>query len=300
MSEPTVIVEGAGVLRGKEVTMPWIAPSHQAPALALKIWRPAAFSGLALVLGSVVPDLEFILRLDNDWIVSHTFAAQVYFTVPMVLLLHVLLTGLVLPFVGPLVPPGPPLFLEGLDALRPLRSTRDWATASVSAFIGGLTHVLLDGVTHGNHSGWALAFLPGLALPITHPFGSMPLHDLLHPALSLFLGVGALQAWQGLVREGRLWAWRGEEPRVLAAAPTAVWRRTLRFLVVASLTGALVAPALRSPDSFLGSLELALFGAIAFFLYGLVAAAAADRALRALPRRRLVRLRPVLALALGE
>ncbi len=280
--------------------MPWIVPSHQAPALSLKIWRPAAFSGLALVLGSVVPDLEYMLRLDNDWVFSHTFAAQVYFTIPMALLLHMLLTGLVLPFAGPLVPTGPPLFLEGLDALRPLRSPREWATAAASASIGGLSHVVLDGITHGNHSGWALAFLPGLAIPVPHPFGVVPLHDALHPALSFFLGLGALQAWQGLVREGRLWAWRGEEPRPRTVAPEAVRRRALRFLVVAVLSGAVLAPTLRSPASFTEGLELALFGAIAFLLYGLVLAAAADRALRSLPRRRLARLRPVLALALGD
>ena len=43
--------------------MPWIVPSHQAPVLPLKAWRPAWFSGLGLVLGSVTPDLVFIFSL---------------------------------------------------------------------------------------------------------------------------------------------------------------------------------------------------------------------------------------------
>jgi hypothetical protein len=280
--------------------VPWLVPSHQAPALSLKIWRPAAFSGLALVLGSLAPDLEFILRLDRDWVVSHTFAAQFYFTVPLTLLLQGLLTGLVLPFMVPLLPAGPPLYLEGLHALRPLRTPREWVVAGVSAWIGGFTHVVLDGVTHGNHSGWALTFLPGLAMPIAHPFGSVPLHDVLHPSLSLFLAIATLQAWQGLVRSGQLWAWRGEVPRDLPPASNAVRRRTLRFLSLAIVAGAFVAPLFRRPESLYATLELALFGAIAFFLYGLVAAAVADRVLRAFPRRRRLRLRPFVAQALGD
>jgi Domain of unknown function (DUF4184) len=280
--------------------VPWLVPSHQAPALSLKIWRPAAFSGLALVLGSLAPDLEFILRLDRDWVVSHTFAAQLYFTVPLTLFLHGLLTGLVLPFMVPLLPAGPPLHLEGLHALRPLRSPREWAVAGVSAWIGGFTHVVLDGVTHGNHSGWALAFLPGLAMPIAHPFGSVPLHDVLHPSLSIFLAVATLQAWQGLVRNGQLWAWRGEVPRERPPASHAVRRRTLRFLTLASVAGAVLAPLLRRPESLYAAFEFALFGAIAFLLYGLVVTAAADRVLRALPRKRRLRLRPFVAPALGD
>src|SRR5215813_9115 len=78
--------------------MPWIAPSHQAPALALKMWRPRSFSGLALCLGSAAPDLEFILRLRHEWVVSHTLAGQLFFTVPLVMLLHRLATDLVLPW----------------------------------------------------------------------------------------------------------------------------------------------------------------------------------------------------------
>jgi len=40
-------------------------PSHQAPVIPLKRWRPHWFSGLALVLGTLAPDLVFILRLDQ-------------------------------------------------------------------------------------------------------------------------------------------------------------------------------------------------------------------------------------------
>lgn len=280
--------------------MPLIVPSHQAAVLPFKLWRPAAFSGLGLVLGSVAPDLEFILRLDRDWLVSHTFAAQIYFTIPLVLVLHALLTRLVLPFLVPQLPAGAPFYFEALAALRPLRAPRDVLVASWSAALGGLTHVMLDGITHGNQSGWALAYLPGLATQIPHPFGPVPLHDALQLWLSLFLAIGSVQTWQWLACAGQLHAWSGEPKRQLASIAPRLRRRTFRFLAFTASAGAVVAPTLRRPDSLFGGLELALFGAIAFLFYGLVVAAAADRALRALPRRRLARLRPVLALAFGE
>jgi hypothetical protein len=282
--------------------MPLIVPSHQAAVLPFKIWRPAAFSGLALTLGSVAPDLEFMLRLDRDWLVSHTFAAQFYFTVPLVLLLHGLITRLLLPFALPLLPPGPPLHLEALRALRPLGSPREIAVASYSAALGGVTHVMLDGFTHGNHSGWAVAHLPLLATPVPHPFGPLPLHDVLQVWLSIFFAVAALQGWQDLARSGRLYAWRGEAPppRALAPASPRVRRRTVRFLGLAALMGAVLTLALREADTTLARLELALFGAIGLLAYGVVVAAAVDRWLRSLGRRRLVRWRPVLDVALGS
>ncbi len=84
--------------------MPCIAPSHQAPALLLKRWRPAWFSGLGLVIGTMAPDLEFILRLQDNWVVSHTLAAQLYFTVPLTLVLYWLSVELVLPWLVPFLP----------------------------------------------------------------------------------------------------------------------------------------------------------------------------------------------------
>src|SRR6185369_2971020 len=99
-------------MRARCWAMPWIAPSHQAPVLPLKLWKPHLFSGLALCLGAAAPDLEFVLRIDYDWIISHTFAGQIYFTVPLVLLLHAALTAVVLPWLLPLLPEGAPFYWQ--------------------------------------------------------------------------------------------------------------------------------------------------------------------------------------------
>jgi hypothetical protein len=257
--------------------MPWIAPAHQAPALALKAWKPKVFSGLGLALGTVAPDLAFILRLETDSIASHTFLGQIYVTVPCVLVLHAVVTRLVLPWLLPRLPTGDPLYLEELSALRPARSALDWGRVALSGFVGGLTHVLLDGITHGNESGWAVPFLPWLRTPLPAPLAHVPLYDALHAALSLVLGVGALLSWRQLARERRLWTWRGALPRPSRRVPLRDQWQFLAWIVACAVTGAFVAPLLRGSETTAKTVELAAYGALAFAAYALTLRAAAHR-----------------------
>jgi Domain of unknown function (DUF4184) len=266
--------------------MPWIVPSHTAPALLLKTWKPAVFSGLGLVLGTVAPDLAFMLRLDNDAVLAHTFLGQVYITVPLVLFFHAVTARLVLPWLLPLVPGGTPLHLHALAAVRPATTTRDWARVAFSGWVGGLTHILLDGFTHGNHTGWALPYLPVLSARVPFLMGTVPLHDALHAGASLLLGILSLVLWAHLAEKGHLFAWRDEDPRVVAAAPADERRREITWLAGYAALGMLIAPALRPGASPAVGMELALFGGIAFTIYGAVigalrALAGARRRLRA-------------------
>jgi len=266
--------------------MPWMVPSHPAPALVLKAWKPAWFSGLGLVLGTVAPDLAFILRLDNNAVVAHTFAGQLYVTVPLVLVLHGLLTALVLPWLLPLLPDGPPLHLHTLAAVRPAATRGEWVKVALSGLVGGLSHVLLDGFTHGNQDGWAVAYLPGLRMPLPFVLAGVPWHDALHGLSTLVLGALALHLWARLVQEGRLWAWSGAAPRgVEPASPPARRREATWFLGCAAL-GALIAPALRPGASIGLALELAAYGAIAFLFYGAVIGALSARWRSAIRPRR--------------
>jgi Domain of unknown function (DUF4184) len=147
--------------------MPWIVPSHQAVVLPLKMFRPALFSGLALCLGSMAPDLEFLFRVYDDWAVSHTLAAQLYLTVPVVLALHWVLTTLILPWVVPLLPSGRPLHLEQLSALRPTANATEWCRIGISGMLGG-----------SPMSGWAaVPFFPVLRAAVPFPGGAVLLHD---------------------------------------------------------------------------------------------------------------------------
>jgi hypothetical protein len=260
--------------------MPWMIPSHQAPALSLKLWRPRLFSGLALCLGSMAPDLEFILRLDDDWIVSHTLAAQVYFTAPLVVILYALAAGLVLPWLLPLLPPGAPFHREQLAALRLPRTVAGWLSVATSGCIGGLTHVLLDSVTHGNHSGWLVPLLPVLRLPVPSLGGPIPLHDALQLWLSLLLGLAACAAWSGIARQGLLWRWRGEPPASVFTAPRSERVRAARWLSLWMLAGASAACGLRPVHDLGHGAEMATYGCIAFMALGLVLFAASDRLVR--------------------
>jgi hypothetical protein len=255
--------------------LPCIAPSHQAPALLLKAWKPRLFSGLALVLGTVVPDLEFILRMDRDWIVSHTVAAQVYFTAPMVVLLYWLTVDLVLPWLLPYLPAGPPFYWRELATVSRL-GERDRPRIALSGMVGGLTHVFLDGFTHGGREGWAVRWLPALRHPVPLPGGSMPLHDVLQLALTVVLGLAALHLWVWLVRAGKLREWRVGLPVAPVASASPGERRTLALILLSSAAaGAGLAPVLRGGPGF--DLELAAYGGLTFLLLALLVGAGSDR-----------------------
>jgi hypothetical protein len=257
--------------------VPWIAPSHQAPALFLKLWRPRWFSGLALVLGSAVPDLEFILQVRKEWVYSHTVAAQLYFTVPAVMLLYWLATELLIPWLVPYLPGGPPFHWHDLAAVQRPRG-RAWWGVAISAAIGGLSHLLLDGFTHGDRSGWLVPLVPLLRWPLPLPWGALPLYDALHPVSTVLFGVGAFAIWRRLAAGRLLWVWRGSAPRRVAEAPPAARRTLVRWLLFCTACGALAASLVSPTGSPLADVvELTAYGALDALWLGLLLAALAAR-----------------------
>jgi hypothetical protein len=264
--------------------VPWIVPSHQAPALLLKLWRPRWFSGLALVLGTMAPDLEFILRLDGECFVSHTLLGQIYFTLPVVILLYWLSVVLVIPWLLPYLPEGPPFHWHDLAALRPPTGL-EWFGVAASGIVGGLTHIALDGFTHGDRSGWAVALFPTLSVRLPLPRGEAPLYEVLQIVLTVLLGVAALELWGRMARGRLLWFWRGEAPCIAPFAPIAHRRRMARWLLGCAAAGVVLALGLRPLGSVWLAVERAAYGALTFFALGLLLGAAADRVVRA-PRWR--------------
>jgi hypothetical protein len=263
-------------------------PSHQAPVLPLKRWRPHWFSGLALVLGSVAPDLAFVLRLDpNGSPLSHSFGGLFVVDVPLAVVLHVLATGLVLPWLLPHLPGGAPLHLHALARCRPVADGTGLARIASSALVGAATHVFLDGFTHGNHSGWALVFLPVLGTPVPSIGGHVPLHDALQLWLTIGLGGLALRDWHYMAGAlpapgpGAAAAWE------VVKAPPGACRRVAALLLGAALAGATLAPPLKGAESLPDALKLAAYGAITFATFATLVGAAAARARRALARVRL-------------
>lgn len=254
--------------------MPWIVPSHQAPVLPLKRWRPSWFSGLGLALGTAAPDLVFIFSLDPDGApVGHTILGQLLLVVPLVLLLHALLTRLVLPFLLPHLPGGRPLHLHALRRSRPFRRAGDAARVAASALVGSSTHLFLDGFTHGD--GWAVPLVPALAASVA----GVPVYDALQVGLTLLLGATALREWerhvgvQPVPGPGAAAVWE------VSPAPPAEVRAVRAAILVAALAGAAAAPALRHAAPEVAP-KLAAYGAVTGACAAGVALAAADRARR--------------------
>jgi hypothetical protein len=265
--------------------MPFMIASHQAPVLPLKRWKPAWFSGLGLVLGTMAPDLAFVFRLDEIGSpASHSFLGQLYLTVPLVLVLHALATGLVFPWLLPHMPDGPPFHSHALARCHPATDARSLFRVALSGLVGGLTHVTLDGFTHGNHAGWALALVPALATPVPHIGGAAPLHDALQLWLSILFAVFAFRAWDRMVHAlppagpGAAAVWD------VHTSPPAVRYRVRLGLGAAALLGALVAPVLKRASSPGDILELAGYGAVTFATLTAVLAAFAHRAREVLDR----------------
>ena len=92
----------------------------------------------------------------------------------------------------------------------------EWVGVACSAWVGGMSHVLLDAITHGNHSGWLVPILPVLRTPVPHLGGQAPLHDALQLWLTVAFALASLYMWRVIARDRLLWQWRKRPfPRVV-------------------------------------------------------------------------------------
>jgi hypothetical protein len=251
--------------------MPATLLSHQAIVLPLKMRWPHLFSGLALCIGSMAPDLEFIGRMDDDWLFSHTIAAQLWFTVPITALLVWLVSAQLIPALLPYLPDHAWWRPHDLAAIRPPRTARAWARVALSAWIGGMSHIILDGVTHGNHSGWLVPWMPGLRTMVPHVGGAVPLHDALQFWCTIVFAIATLVLWRRMVRERSLWRWQQQGDEVvpvlpLAPMPRAHGVRIARVLGLMAALGAMAGHALREGEVGGSVLAGVAFGAIDFAL----------------------------------
>lgn len=247
--------------------------SHQALVLPLKLRWPARFSGLALCIGSMAPDFEFIGRMRDDWEFSHTLSAQLWFTVPVSLVLTWLLTAVLLPALLPYVRDHRWVRVHELAALAPPSGWHVWWRTGYSAWIGGVSHVVLDGITHGNHSGWLVPHLPFLRTPVPHLGGEAPLHDALQLWLTIGFALLTLCMWRYIVRRGLLWQWRGREARDLPRQPRAAGQRLLLMVGTCAVAGALVgfshphaSPKATTAAIAFGAIDVAVLGCVGLAL----------------------------------
>jgi hypothetical protein len=241
-----------------------LTPAHAAAALPLSRLRlPLA----ALVVGTMAPDFEYLLRLAPRGSFGHTPLGLVAFCLPVGLFVHLAHERVVRPALVDLLPPGV------VAALEPGRRA-NLAAAALALLLGALTHVAWDGFTHA--SGWAVARLPGLRGPVAP--SAMPTlrwYTLLQHASTLVGAVVVLASVAGWLRRQPASARRYTPAQRTHSARTA--GALLSVAALASLAnGARVLPA--SVSLVLGYAAVgAMSGlAVALFTYGLWVASRRD------------------------
>ena len=130
--------------------MPLTLLSHQAVVLPFKIRAPHLTSGTALVLGSMAPDIEYLLRGYPTGTVGHTWAGVFTFCLPVTLVLFWIVTRIIAEPVAAHLPHGGEFRLRAYGAIRDQPTdVRHWAIVTVSALIGAASHVVLDKLSGG-------------------------------------------------------------------------------------------------------------------------------------------------------
>src|SRR4051812_36471590 len=133
-----------------------ITPAHAAAAWPLHAaWRRLPLA--ALVIGTLSPDLEYVLRLEPRGKFGHSPAGLVVFCLPVTLLVWYVWRSLVRPSLTPLLPPG---LRRAAEAPPPGRRSDVLPLAIFAALLGAATHILWDGFTH--ETGWAVLLLPAM------------------------------------------------------------------------------------------------------------------------------------------
>jgi hypothetical protein len=138
-----------------------LTPAHA--AAALPIHRTARRLGLALpmsslVVGSMTPDFEYLLRMRPRGDLGHSGLGLFVFCLPIGLAVWLVFRGLVAPALIGLLPPGLGSVVEGRRTRAPWPLLVLLAAAGV--VLGAASHDLWDSFTHGR--GFFVTHVPAL------------------------------------------------------------------------------------------------------------------------------------------
>jgi hypothetical protein len=199
--------------------VPFTFLAHQAPVLAIaerrdpttSRWHGVAWDGVALVAGSVMPDLFYVTEgwLFSPWGNRMWFNGHPISHLPVVTLCACVLALVVRVVVLPVVPfAGPDLGRFHLHDLATRTRRPPWWATLLSALVGAVTHLVLDAFTHSD--GLAVRAVPLLA----HSIGSVRGHNLVVYQVLQYGGsvVLGLIAVVQLRRLGERRALRGDGP----------------------------------------------------------------------------------------
>ena len=158
--------------------MPSPIISHQAPTFYLKIKFPKWIDGTAICIGALVPDMIFSIELRH---VSHSLIGQLFWTVPLTIIFSMIFCRYFASILSNIANKEGfiPKILRyfAIDEWRIVKSKKCdkkfFLVSFYSAFIGGLTHLLLDFPSHP----YIELFYPWVILP-SFQFLQIPLVDL--------------------------------------------------------------------------------------------------------------------------
>lgn len=209
--------------------MPATFPSHAAAVLPLKLWRPAWFDGVALVVGSTAPDLGYPLVGVTPLPETHSAPALLYWSLPVTLLLCWLVRRTAPEIAVHL--PARWFALPDYGALG--RVGHRWYVTVASALIGAGSHLLWDGFTHYPPlGGWAARYLPVLSW---EAYPGWPWWYVLQHVSTLVGGLVAVALFAHIGRYRLIRRWHGAPPPV-RPAPARFWPPVVLALAVYPLT----------------------------------------------------------------
>ncbi|MEU8263099.1 DUF4184 family protein [Micromonospora sp. NPDC048999] len=215
--------------------MPLTFPSHLAPVLPLKLWRPAWFDGVALATGAVAPDVGYLFtgtRFDLG-LRTHTLGGLLWWCLPVALAYAWIVRRVIAGIAVHL--PGERLFAwRDHAALAGVR--HPWQVTVCSALIGAFSHVGWDRIAHSER--WPRL----LGIPDFHAATGM--HWWLFSDVVNSLVGAAVVVALALRAARRHKIFDGIRPPAPASRPAAFWGVALPVTVV----GALVLPGLPAAD----------------------------------------------------
>jgi hypothetical protein len=252
-----------------------LTTAHAAAALPLHRWALTLGVRLplsALVVGSMAPDFEYLLRLEPAGRFGHSPLGLITFCVPLGVAAWWVFEALVAPALLAVVPPALAATLRRA-ATSSSRAGGRVARATLAVFLGAASHVVWDGFTHAH--GWAVAWLPSLrdaVAPTLWPelvwFRLLQHVSTVFGSLVIVVAVGRWLAHQPPV-DFRFAP--GQRPRAIAAA---------RFMLGATGLGAVVNGARGASHGIVITLAFAAVGAMTALAIALLTYSLATTSLR--------------------
>ena len=161
--------------------------SHPAIILPFVSLKKKWLSATGLIVGSMIPDFEYFIRMKDKSIYSHTLAGLCWFDLPLGILVCFIYHNFVR---DPFIDNSLKLVKERLIPYKGFNWTgyfkRYWLVVCVSILIGGASHILWDDFTH--ERGYFVKHIPFLRMWIDTRLITIHLYNLAQ-LLSSILGV---------------------------------------------------------------------------------------------------------------